>query len=226
MIAREAEGKDFGVIVAGRGVGPVPAARYLEASSSTSTATSRSRRPTWPGAWSRLSRPSTSSAPARASESPVCSSATKLAAPCRTPSTSSWAASSASAPTAPWWRTPRRRLDLLLGPAQPQLCPLRHPDRPRYPGDRRPLHPARIRLPPPGPVPGELSARLTHRTGRTAGKSGKVMKKFGVGDYSFVARDDPPTQSCRYPAAIDLDKESRPRTKCRRSQATDGKGEN
>ena len=63
----------------------------------------------------------------------------------------------------------RRRPGLGLGPAQPQLCPVRHVDRPRNAGDRRPLHPAGLRLPAAGAIARELSARLIggHEPDRT-----------------------------------------------------------
>ena len=59
-----------------------------------------------------------------------------------------------------WWNKHGRRPDLGLRPAQPQLCPVRDVDRPRYACDRRPLHPARFRLPAARTVPGELSRTI------------------------------------------------------------------
>ena len=61
------------------------------------------------------------------------------------------------------------RLDGVLVSVSGQLnlnyVPFEQLDRPRDAGDRRPLHPAGLRLPAAGAVPGELSARLTRPRG-------------------------------------------------------------
>ncbi len=56
---------------------------------------------------------------------------------------------------------PRRRPGLLLRPVEPELCAVRRARRSRDARDRRPLHPTRQRLPETGTVPRELPARLT-----------------------------------------------------------------
>ena len=53
-------------------------------------------------------------------------------------------------------KSPRRRADLVLRTAQPVVRTVRHAGRSRDAGDRRPPHRDRLRLPPPGPIYGEL----------------------------------------------------------------------
>ena len=62
----------------------------------------------------------------------------------------------------------RRRPDLRLRPAQPELCPVRDAGRPRDARDRRPLHPAR--------APTSSGWRDSWRTIRTIDGSGRMIK--------------------------------------------------
>ena len=100
-VREEAEGKEFGVIVLAEGLAEFLPYEHIEGVprdehghiAITPNSTSADFSPNW---WRR----NTPSRPARSGRSPACSSATRAAAPGRRPSTSCWAASSASAPIA------------------------------------------------------------------------------------------------------------------------------
>ena len=87
-------------------------------------------------------------------------SATRAAAPGRRPSTSCWAASSASAPTGAGREAAGRRDGLGLRPVGVELRAVQPIGRSGHAGDGGPLHRARLRLPPPGAVFGNVRQRL------------------------------------------------------------------
>ena len=160
MLAREHEGKEFGVIVLAEGLAEYPARRATsKGSRATTTATSRSAADQpGPDCSSRLVEEEYEK---RTGKKPQ---GHRAAARLRGPLRPAPRLRRHARQPARRRRLPRpgregaqRRDGLVLRPAQPPLRAVREAGRPGDPGHRRPLHRARLRLPPARPVPRELS---------------------------------------------------------------------
>ncbi len=102
MIARENDGKEFGVIVLAEGLAQFMPAKYLEGVTFDDHGNISLSQTELARNMTKLVEAEYQHRKGKNGESPACSLATRPAAHCRTRSTSFWAASSASVPAGPW----------------------------------------------------------------------------------------------------------------------------